>query len=330
MYDFLIVGAGISSAAFCASMKHKYKICVLDIRPHIGGNCYDYKTDTSYVQLYGPHYFHSSNKSIVEFVSKYTEWINYTHSVTAEIIIDGIKKRVPFPYSRETEAALGNPLTPDARIDMFFKPYSKKMWNVDWDDLPSLVKNRVPKDTDEKSVYFPNQFSAIPKNGYSHMIGNMFDGVDIILGAGPDDWKNIAAHNIIYCGRPDHLLEDGPPLEWRNLTFIQKVEDWDASTTVVNFCHLETPFTRKTSQGKIWNTNSKLVIYEKPMACSAEDKIPYYPVVSEGNIERFKWIDEQVKIRFPNIHFMGRLGSYKYMDMDASVGQALHLAKKFN
>ena len=302
----------------------------MDIRPHIGGNCYDYKTDNTFVQLYGPHYFHTSNKKIVDFVSKYTEWIDYTHSVTAEVNFRGVIKRVPFPYSKETEVSLGEALPLDSRIDMFFKPYSKKMWGVEWDDLPNLVKNRVPKDTDEKSVYFPNQFSAIPKNGYTRMIENMFDGVDVILGCGSDDWKNIAATNIIYCGRPDHLLEDGPPLEWRNLTFIQKIEEWDAPTTVVNFCHFETPFTRKTSQGKIWKTDSKLIIYEKPMACAPEDKIPYYPIVSEGNVERFKWIEEQVKIRYPNIHLMGRLGTYKYMDMDSCIGQALNLVKKFD
>jgi UDP-galactopyranose mutase len=330
MYDFLVVGAGISSAAFCASLKHKYKICVMDIRPHIGGNCYDYKTDNMFVQLYGPHYFHTSNKKIVEFLSKYTEWKDYTHSVTAEIDFEGKKLRVPFPYSKETEKILNKPLTLDERIEIFFKPYSKKMWGMEWDDLPDLVKNRVPKDTDEKSVYFPNQFSALPSNGYTKMIENMFDGVDLILGCGPDDWKSVKTHNIIYCGRPDHLIDGGPSLEWRNLTFIQKVEDWDADTTVVNFCHNDTVFTRKTSQGKVWNSDSKLTIYEKPMACSNEDKIPYYPVVTAGNIERFKWLEENIAFKYPNLHLLGRIATFKYMDMDAAVGQALNLVKKFN
>jgi UDP-galactopyranose mutase len=330
MYDFLIVGAGISAATFCAAMKHKYKICVMDIRPHIGGNCYDYKSSNMFVQIYGPHYFHTSNNAVKEFVSKYTEWINYTHSVTAEVIHKGVKKKVPFPYSKETELALGESLSIEERINLFFKPYSKKMWNMDWDDLPTSIKNRVPQDTDEKSVYFPNQFSAIPKNGYTRMMENMFDGVDIILSCGGDDWKNIHAHNIIYCGRPDHLIDDGPFLEWRNLMFVQSLEEWTVSTSVVNFCRLDNPFTRKTSQGKIWKNESKLVIYEKPMPCENADKTPYYPVVTQGNIERFKWIEEQVKNRYPNLHLLGRLGSFKYMDMDACVGQALHLAKNFD
>lgn len=329
MYDFLIVGAGISSAAFCAVMKKKHKICVVDIRPHIGGNCYDYKTDNTFVQLYGPHFFHTSNKKIVDFVSEYTDWVEYSHSVTAEIEWMGNKKRVPFPYSKETEAALGEPMSLDSRIEIFFKPYSKKMWGMDWDDLPNSIKNRIPKDTDDKSVYFPNQFSALPKKGYTHMIENMFDGVDMILGADPDGWKAIEAHNIIYCGRPDHLIEEGPPLEWRNLSFIQKIEDWDATTSVVNFCHFDSPFTRKTSQGKIWKTDSKLVVYEKPTACAATDKIPYYPLVSEGNLERFKWIEEQIGLRYPNMHLLGRLGEFCYIDMDNAVARALKLAKKF-
>jgi UDP-galactopyranose mutase len=330
MYDFLIVGAGITSAAFCAAMKDKYKICVMDVRPHLGGNCYDYKTDNTYVQLYGPHYFHTSNKEVVDFLSNYTEWNEYTHSVTAEIQYDGKRIKVPFPYSKQTEEVIGRSLSMDERLELFFKTYSKKMWNMAWEDLPNSVKNRVPKDTAEKSVYFPNQFSALPKHGYSRMIENMFDGVDLILGCGPDDWKIIEAKKIIYCGRPDHLIEGGPLLEWRNLTFIQKIEEWDAPTTVVNFCHFHTPFTRKTSQGKMWNTDSKLVIYEKPLGCDSNDKVPYYPVVTEGNMERFKWIEEQIKQTYPNMHLLGRLGSFKYMDMDACVGQALNLVKKLN
>jgi UDP-galactopyranose mutase len=299
----------------------------MDVRSHIGGNCYDYKSGNTHVQLYGPHYFHTSNKSIQEFASKFTDWVEYKHSVTAEIEYMGKKLRVPFPYSKETELVMGGPISLETKIELFFKPYSKKMWNMEWDELPNSIKNRVPKDTDDKSIYFPNQFSALPKNGYSKMIENMFDGVDIILSCGPNDWKDIQAHNIIYCGRPDHLLEDGPPLEWRNIKLMQFIEEWDATTSVVNFCHHDTPFTRKTSQGKIWNTDNKLVIYEFPIECSPLDKTPYYPVVTDGNLERFRWIEEQVKLRFPNMHLMGRLGSFKYMDMDATILTSLTLFK---
>ena len=327
-YDFLIVGAGISSAAFCAALKNKYNICVIDTRPHIGGNCYDYKVNDTFVQLYGPHFFHTSNKKIYDFLSKYTEWISYSHSVTAEIKDNEVIKRVPFPYSKQTELCLGRYLSEDERIDLFFKPYSKKMWNRNWEDLPNLIKNRIPKDTKETSCYFPDQISVLPKNGYTKMIENMFVGVDLILGANENDWKEIKSKNIIYCGRPDKLIWS-ELLEWRNLKFTQKVENWDANTPVVNFCHMDTIYNRKTSQGKIWNSKSNLVIYEESTDCNVNDISPYYPFVDEENQEKYKNIQKQIKYKYPNLYLMGRLGTYKYMDMDAAIGQALNLSERF-
>ena len=114
MYDFLLVGCGLSACTVAAKLKHKYKICIVDMRTHIGGNCYDYKADTegTYVQMYGPHYFHTSNQNVVDFLSDYTEWREYTHKVTNEIQLKKQLKRVPFPYSKETVDALGHELSP--------------------------------------------------------------------------------------------------------------------------------------------------------------------------------------------------------------------------
>lgn len=333
MYDFVIAGAGISAVSFAAALKDQYKICIVDIRPHIGGNCYDYKADNkgTRVHMYGPHYFHTHNMEIVKFLSKYTEWREYTHSVTGEIDFEGVLKRVPFPYSQETSKVLGRDLSQDEVIEKFFKGYSEKMWGISWDDLPPTVKNRVPKDTKEKSIYFPNQFSALPTKGYTHMMENMIDGCDVILSANFDTWKEIPAKRYIYCGRPDLLLGTSNEkfLEWRNIKFEHKMEDWDAPTQVVNFCHKDTKYTRKTNQGMINQTDSRIVTYEVPVSCDFNDPVPFYPVNTERNKKLLDNLKSMIKFQYPNLELLGRLGTYRYIDMDASVAYGIKLASKY-
>ena len=332
MYDFVIAGAGISAATFAALMKKDYRICVVDVRPHIGGNCYDYKADSegTYVHMYGPHYFHTANMEIVNFLSGFTEWRPYEHKVTAEIKLNDEFLRVPFPYSQETAKVIGRELSEEEVINLFFKSYSQKMWGKPFDDLPAFVKGRVPKDTKENSNYFPGQFVGLPTKGYTHMMENMFDGVDFVLSADPNCWLNIPAKRRIYCGRPDRLdpLLKGVDLEWRNLRFKHKIEDWDSENQVINFCHENRQATRATSQGMVNGTNNRIVTYEYPY----EDKgelVPFYPVNTEENKNKMKKIKSHIAEQFPNVDLLGRLGTYTYIDMHQAVGQAMNLAKKY-
>lgn len=331
-YDFVIAGAGISAAAFAASLKHLYRICIVDTRSHIGGNCYDYKADSkgTRVHMYGPHYFHTSNMDIVNFLSNFTEWREYEHSVSGEIEWEGQIKRVPFPYSLETAKVIGRELTEEEVIEKFFKGYSEKMWGVSWDQLSSLIKNRVPKNTNEKSVYFPNQFSALPTKGYTHMIENMIDGCDVLLSANEETWKEIPAKHYVYCGRPDYLVGMYTnPLDWRNIEFEHKIEDWDSEKQVVNFCHKHTSYTRKTSQGLINGTDSKIVTYETPTGTRGIDYAPFYPVLDRKNQEKITIIKDKIQREYPKLTLLGRLGVYKYLDMHQAVGLALKEAEKF-
>lgn len=333
MYDFLIVGSGISACAFSAILKHKYKIGVIDVRNHIGGNCYDYKINNTIIQKYGPHFFHTKNKEVVEFLSRFTEWISYNHSVTAEIDFNGNMILSPFPYSKETEKILGKSLSDSEIIDLFFKQYSKKMWNVEWNLLPEYIKNRVPKSQQEKSIYFPEQFVAVPKLGYSKMLENMLDGVDIKLNCEPNEWRKIKSHNIIYCGRLDKILENCHELSWRNLKFDLKFEHWNSSTSVVNFCHSKTDFTRKTNFNKIPNNlenkDENFIMYETPTNLFEDAHNPFYPFRNKENTDYYDELKEKISLIYPNMTLLGRTATYKYLDMDAAVALAINQAKKY-
>lgn len=331
VYDVVIVGSGLTAATICALRKDK-KILVVDVRHHIGGNCYDYKSGDTYFHKYGPHLFHSPNNEVVELLKKYTNFLPYRHRVTAELE-NG--QRVPFPYSKETEAIIGK-LSPNEVIDIFFKPYSYKMWGKSWEQLPKQITERVPKNTNEASDYFKDQFTGLPEAGYTHMMENMFYGRDIILGVSPNFWREVEAKTIIYCGRPDHIimkngLKAGGMINWlkyRNIDFEIRSEQWDAQTPVVNFCHLKTPYTRKSSFSSIYNGHSDLVMYEKPSEAFACDVTPFYPIPCDHNVETQLGLKKIIQIEYPNLIFAGRLGTSSYIDMWQCVLMGMDIAKK--
>lgn len=336
-YDILIVGAGISAATICAALKDKYKICVVDTRSHLGGNCHDYGAGTGRVHAYGPHIFHTPNKEIIDFLSQFTTFTDYEHSVEAEVRHKGRIARTPFPYSKRSEVPLDGVLSETEIIDTYFKGYSYKMWGMNWDDLPSTIKGRVPKDTIDKPVYFPGQYVGFPTAGYALMFEKMFKGVHVILNASETQWTEIKAKKIIYCGRVDRILDQNTKLRIGNkglwLGFrsldIKLVFDknWTANAPVLNICHTDRPETRFTHYGKLHGVeNCPIVSVETPYGPTVSEISPYYPVPTEANIKNYKECVMHAQRLYPNMLFLGRLGTYKYLDMHQAVGQALALA----
>jgi UDP-galactopyranose mutase len=322
-YDFLFVGAGITAATMCAKLKEKYKILVLDVRPYIGGNCADLKIGDNYQQLHGPHNFHVPSDELIvwHFLNKYTEWIEYENTVTAEIKHNNEIKRVPFPYSKETERITGV-LTQKEIIDLFFRGYSEKMWGSKFDDLPKSIKKRVPKDTKDKSVYFPGHIQAQPKKGFSFMMEKMFNGVDILLNVEPDYWQKVSTERIFYAGRPD--LPIGEKLKFRSLKFEWRNEQWDANTTCVNFCHKDNPYTRKCNYGMYYGKSSRIVSYET--SYEADDELtPYYPFPDQDT----EGIMQKLFTKWPNMTLIGRLGQMKYIDMWQAIKNGLEISEKY-
>lgn len=326
-YDILIVGCGLTSATFCASLKHKYKILVIDTRNHIGGNCYDKYDCGSFIHMYGPHNFNSPNKSIVDFLSKYTEWDVRNFKFDAEIEYNNQLIVTPFPYSKLNNKILGKDITEDEIIDLYFKGYSQKMWGYEWKDLPNIIRNRVPKYTEDKPNYYPGKFVGFPKNGYTHMFENMFDGVDIKLNVDPNEWRYISAKTVIYTGRPDLIIpEENIHLGFRTLDIIFEKSE-EKSEAIRNFCHTRVPYTRKVWYKKLTGGNSNLCSIEVPKMASYTDINPFYPMQFNGNVEKYQKIRDIVKIKYPNLIMAGRLGSYMYLDMWKAVAQSLAIVK---
>lgn len=330
-YDLLIVGAGLTAATICAKLKHKYKICVVDIRDHIGGNCYDSPYDNNtYIHNYGPHIFHSKHLSIINFLSQYTNWKPIKYSVLAEIIINNKKIRVPFPYSQETEKKLGYKLSLEEIKTLFFKTYSQKMWQTDFKDLPIKIQNRIPK-KNKKSNYFLGEFQAVPQYGYTKMIQNMFSGVEIILNVHHDYWKTISTKNIVYCGRIDKIItKNKTSLDYMDINIIWTANNEKHTSSAINFCHNQTSYTRQTNYGYInQNLNCKIISQELPYKADLNTISPAYPFISKNNIKKYNALKKQIKNKYPKIYFLGRLGKFKYLNMDTAVKGSLSFCENF-
>jgi UDP-galactopyranose mutase len=336
-YDLLIVGAGLTAATIVAAIREKrWKIAVVETRPHLGGNCFDYFLEGTWIHQYGPHTFHSPYPEVVAFLSKFTKWIPCNYSVTAEIEYQGVVLETPFPYCRRSVQVIGRELSEKEIIDCYFRLYSQKMWGILWDELPESIRARVPKYTEQEPQYFPNQFQALPATGYSRMIENMFDGAEIVLGADPDAWESISARLVVYTGRPDLIRIPGTAqtfaeeydlhLDYRTIDICFASDPWPYETVSVNYCTLNRPYTRRTCYARLSGGKCRLVSTEYPKAALPGETAPYYPIPFLQNQKRLKSLHRVINNRISNIVFAGRLGTYSYLDMYQAVREAISIS----
>lgn len=344
MREVIIVGAGITAAAAAAVLKQSFKVIVFDVRDHIGGNCYDYLSRGTYVQRYGAHIYHNPNPELHQWLSQFTDWHPYKHSVTAEILVDDKPMRVPFPYSLETEKLLG-PLKDEEIIELFFKGYSQKMWGMPWEQLPASIRNRVPK-RQETSDFFPGQLTALPRHGYTTMIDRMFAGCEMVLGCSPHTWMHhvSGAHKILYCGRLDLLQGDRGSLlggefvdrsrllaAWlphRTLEFTWGLGVPHNPTGVTNYCHMDTKVIRRVQHAYITGGASEIYHVETPRASQPLDISPFYPAPATKDTPLvLEYLKARVKALYPNLIPMGRLAQHLYLDMHAAIGKGKAVAE---
>lgn len=338
MREIVIVGAGITAAAAAAVLKREFKVTVYEIRDHLGGNCYDYYSQGTYVHRYGAHVYHNPNAELHKWLSSFTAWRSYRHSVTAEILLGDQPTHVPFPYSHDTEKVIG-PLADPEIIEMFFRGYSEKMWGVSWDALPTGIRNRVPK-RQVVSDFFMGQYTALPERGYTSMIKEMFRGCDLVLGCAPQTWRQhpVKPYKVLYCGRLDLLRDaNGFPLgstfvdrqqlhmAWlphRTLEFTWSVGAPVSPTAVLNYCHLKNPAIRRIQHAQLTGGDSQVFHLETPKTAHVSDPSPFYPAPRTDAIGRsLEVLEQHAKTLYPDLIPMGRLAQSLYLDMHQAVGK---------
>ena len=358
-YDYLVVGAGLYGAVFAHEAKKKGKCClVIDKRDHIAGNIYCEEIEGINVHKYGAHIFHTSNKRIWEYINQFAEFNNYINSPVA-VYKDELYN---LPFNMNTFSKMWNIRTPQeakAKIaeqvaetgitepknleeqglslggkDVFeklVKGYTEKQWGRDCKDLPAFIIKRLPVRFTYDNNYFNDRYQGIPIGGYTKIVEKMLDGIEVktntdyfaFIKEQPD-----IAEKIVFTGMIDEYFGyQLGALEYRSVRFETEVLDTDnyQGNAVVNYTERKVPYTRIIEHKHFeYGKQEKTVISRE---YSSEWKVgmePYYPVNNEQNnalFEKYRELAEQEK----NVIFGGRLGNYKYYDMDKVIEAALEM-----
>lgn len=366
MYDYLVVGAGLYGAVFAHEAKQKGKsVLVIDKRPHIAGNVYTEKIEGINVHKYGAHIFHTNNKKVWDYVNQFIEFNRFTNSPVANY--KGELYSMPFNmYTFNKMWGVVTPQEAEEKIneqrseiqdtpqnleeqaislvgrDIFeklVKGYTEKQWGRDCKDLPAFIIKRLPVRLTFDNNYFNALYQGIPMGGYTKMVENMLEGIEVRLNTDYLENKeelDKLAKKIVYTGPIDAYFNYSlGALEYRSVRFENELLDIPnfQGNAAVNYTDRETPWTRIIEHkwfefGKDENGNDlpKTVISKE---YSSEWKLgdePYYPVNDEKNTELYSKYKELAD-KEEKVIFGGRLGEYKYYDMDAVIDEALKVCQ---
>jgi UDP-galactopyranose mutase len=354
MFDYLIVGAGFAGSVLAERLARGsgLKILLVDRRAHIGGNAYDcYDDHGVLIHRYGPHIFHTNSAEVFEYLTAFTEWRPYEHRVRASV--DG--QLVPIPINLDTIntlynlnlnsmqlaeffASVAEPRHPiltseDVVIskvgrelyEKFFRGYTRKQWGLDPSALDAMVTARVPVRTNRDDRYFTDTYQAMPRHGYTRMFENLLDhpNIKILLNTDYREVEGVIPYRkMIYTGPVDEFFDMRyGKLPYRSLRFRHETvnEARHQPAPVVNYPN-EHAYTRVTEFKYLTGQEhpKTSLVYEYPQ----DEGDPYYPVPRPENNEIYKRYQALAEAT-PDVHFVGRLATYKYYNMDQVVAQAL-------
>lgn len=327
----LVVGAGFTGASIARHLAdNNLTVHLIDQRSHIGGNAWDYTNNHGIrVHAYGAHIFHTKNQKVFDWLSRFTTWIPYQHKVNA-MLHDG--RLVPFPPNRDTLKIVDS----SKILDVFYKPYSEKMWGLPWEEISSSVINRVKPQEKDTDLYFPDHpIQALPENGYTRLFENMIDHDRIKVFLNTPFCKKME-NEYDHCFNSmciDSYYEESlGVLPYRSLEFHHVNLPFPKlfPVSVVNFTH-NGPQTRviewKNFPSHGVNDCYTSITYETPVQATHQNH-RFYPILDKLGENRKLYA---AYAALPNLKttFVGRLGCYVYIDMDQAVNQALAKANWF-
>ena len=335
MQNILVVGAGFSGAIIARELAEAgNNITLIDERNHIGGNAYDYLNEYGIrVHKYGPHLFHTNNEKVFNYISKYTECVDYKHKVKAQLS-DG--NFVTLPVNKETKNIVGE----NNIIDTFIRPYTKKMWGLDIEELSPDIINRVPVRDDYNEYYFPDdKYQAIPKNGYTKIFENLLNHKSIEVKLNTKFDKSMLSDFFhVFNSMPIDVYYDFMfgELPYRSIKFhtVHIPSPKIFPLTQTNFTH-NGPYTRITEWKNIpchgENDQMTTLTFEEPCDYKDNNMERYYPVkdIDGKNRDIYKKYAAYNKNNDPNITFIGRCGMYVYIDMHQAISSALATARSY-
>lgn len=367
MYDYLIVGAGLYGAVFAHEMKARgKKVLVIDRRAHIAGNVYTEKIEGIHVHQYGAHIFHTNNKKVWNYITQFAEFNRFTNSPVANY--KGKLYSLPFnmytfnqmwgvvtpeeasaEIERQRREITGEPKNLEEQAislvgrdiyEKLIKGYTEKQWGRDCRELPAFIIRRLPVRLTFDNNYFNALYQGIPIGGYTKMVANLLEGIEVRLNTDYLEHKDeldALAQKVVYTGAIDaYFGYQLGHLEYRSVRFETELLDQPnfQGNAAVNYTDRETPWTRiiehkwfefgRDDEGR--ELPKTIISREYSSEWKPGDE-PYYPVNDEKNGELYARYRERTQDE-KKVIFGGRLGEYKYYDMDAVIGAALERAEK--
>jgi UDP-galactopyranose mutase len=359
MFDYLVVGAGFAGATVAERLAADAgkKVLICDRRPHIGGNAYDHYDESGIlVHKYGPHIFHTNSRDVYDYLSRFTDWRPYQHRVLASVDgqllpipinlntvnrmygtnltsfqVDEFFRSVaePRPQIRTSEDVIISKVGPEL-YEKFFRNYTRKQWGLDPSELDAAVIARVPVRTNCDDRYFTDIYQVMPLHGYTRMFERMLahPNIMVLLNADYREVRQVIPHGEVICTGPIDEFFDYRfgKMPYRSLEF--KFETRDVAVAqqapVINYPN-ENAYTRVTEFKYLTGQehHKTTLVYEFPQA----EGDPYYPVPRPENQQIYRQY-QALAGKTPGVHFLGRLGTYKYYNMDQCVAQALAYYRK--
>ena len=361
MYDYLIVGAGFFGAVFAhEAQKHGKRCLVVERRGHIGGNCYTADVESIHVHRYGAHIFHTSDRQIWTYINQFCTFNNYVNSpianyrgeiynmpfnmntfsrlwnistpAEAKAIIDAQRADAPAQPQNLEEQAIS--LVGRDIYEKLVKGYTEKQWGRPCTELPAFIIRRLPVRFRYDNNYFNDRYQGVPEGGYTPIFEKLLDGIEVRLNCDYFDHKDelrAQCRKVVFTGPIDRYFDYCyGPLQFRSLRFESEVLDMEnyQGNAVVNYTDRETSYTRVIEHKHFeFGTQPKTVITrEYPMDWHPGDE-PYYTVNDEKNDQLYQRYAALAE-REPDVLFGGRLGEYKYYDMDKVIASALGFAAR--
>ncbi|WP_049080033.1 UDP-galactopyranose mutase [Klebsiella michiganensis] len=362
--NILIVGAGFSGVVIARQLAEQgHHIRIIDQRDHIGGNSYDARdpqTDVM-VHIYGPHIFHTDNETVWNYVTQHAEMMPYVNRVKATVngqvfslpinlhTINQFFAKTCSPdearalIAEKGDSSILEPKTFEEQAlrfigkelyEAFFKGYTIKQWGMEPSQLPASILKRLPVRFNYDDNYFNHRFQGMPKLGYTKMIESIANHENITI-------ELQQSFNAEEREQYDHVFYSGPldafysyqygRLGYRTLDFEKFTWQGDyQGCAVMNYCSLDVPYTRITEHKYFspWESHEGSVCYKEYSRECGEKDIPYYPIRQMGEmalLDKYLSLAENEK----NMTFVGRLGTYRYLDMDVTIAEALNTADKY-
>ena len=361
---YLVVGAGFSGAVIARKLAESgFQVVCIDKRDHIAGNCHtDRDLETNVMEhKYGPHIFNTNDKGVWDYVNSFGDIMPFKNKViadtdkgmfsmpmnlltinqffntkltpkTVEAYLKNKQEIIESPQNFEEQALafLGHEL-----YDNFFYGYTKKQWGCNPTELPAAILKRLPIRYNYDDNYYNSRYQGIPKNGYTALIQNILEhkNIEVRLNTIYIKQENSNYKHVFYTGPIDSYLDcKHGKLGYRTVYFEKEIHDGDfQGNAVINYCSKDVPYTRIHEHKHFapWETHNKTIVVKEFSKETLKNDEPYYPKRLAGDMIILEKYKDEIRVLKDNVSFVGRLATYRYLDMDKVIKEALEYSDYF-